>query len=70
MNVWDFLTYTEPSQEIEVHIKPMQGSRYVRFVTDIWDEIKNCDYEPYLRAVTLVNFYADKGIIYVFGIEE
>lgn len=71
MSIWDFLSYTVPSQEVEISIKPMFGNRYIRYTTDTWDEIRNDDgMMEYLKAVKLANFavFTD-GILHVFGIE-
>ena len=72
MKVWDLLCYTVPSQEIEIWIKPMFGNRYVRYITDVWDEIRNDDDTmETLKAVTLANFATNTdGIIVIHGIEQ
>lgn len=72
MKVWDLLSYTVPSQELEIWIKPRFGNKYTRYTTDIWDEIRNDDNAmETLKSVALTCISTNTdGMIVIHGIEE
>lgn len=72
MKVWDLLSYTVPSQELEIWIKPRFGNKFTRYTTDYWDEIRNDDDAmETLKNVTLTTFNTNTyGMIVIHGIEE
>ena len=72
MNIWDFLSYTVPSQEVEIWIKSKFAVRYTRYTTDVYDEIRNDDsHMEQLKNTRLSCFSVNsEGTLVVHGIES